>query len=177
MSEFSEEIPKTPAQVGLRYGLIMAAMFVVITLVSYQLELERGNPIGYLIFAVGVGLTVLAHKNFKEQNSGSMTYGQGVGIAAIMFLVLAGIAAFFTYVYLSYVDSTILDMIEEQMRKGFEDGGASPEEVEEQLYRLSFFFSPLFLAISTLIGQFLINFVISLIVTAFTQKSNPNLQY
>ena len=58
--------------------------------------------------AVGIVLFVFAHKYFKDDGNGFMSYGQGLGIAFWMALISVLITGLFTLAYLKLLDNTHL---------------------------------------------------------------------
>jgi hypothetical protein len=85
-----DQTPKTSiSAVAIRYGLIVGMITVIYSLILYITDLQITNQflsyVSFLILIVGI---YLAHQNFKKENGGYMTYGQGLGIGSLVSLIV-----------------------------------------------------------------------------------------
>jgi hypothetical protein len=128
------------------------------------------NWISY--FMTGV-LVFLAHKYYKDNTSGFMSYGQGIGIAFWMGLISGVISSVFTYIYIKFVDSSFVEMIKEKQLADMEAKGMSEEQIDQAMKMASYFMTPEAMFLFGLIGGIVGTIIIALIVTIFTQKKAP----
>ncbi len=157
--------------VGLKFGLILAIVSIASMLIQFVAgtsPFSGGWANSLISLALTVGVVVFAHKNFKENGDGYMTYGQGFGIAMITVLVSIVIGMIFSYVYLNMIDPTAFDAIWEKAEADMEAQGQSDEQIEMGLGWARKLFWVFYL-----IGGLFWGVVIGLIVTIFTQKKAP----
>lgn len=164
----------TPRSAGIRFGLIAAVISVVYFLILSVAGLDRTNSvwswIGYLITAA---IIFLAHKYYKENGDGFMSYGQGVGMSLWIGLISGVIGSIFTYVYIKFVDTGFLEMIKEKQLEKMQAKGMSDEQIDQAMKFASMFTTPEAILIFAFIGSIIAAVIIGLIVTIFTQKKNP----
>lgn len=167
-----EKASVTAWSVGLRYGLILSLVSIIFSLIQTALganPLDQGWQ-AYLSIVFVIIVVVLAHKYFKENGDGYMSYGQGFGIAFITLVISIIIAGLYTYVYAKYVDTTLMDQVWEKTRQKMEDQGQSEENIEMGLGLVK----KLFWIIYVFGGMFW-GLIVGLIVPIFTQKKRPEM--
>jgi hypothetical protein len=164
----------TTRSVGMRYGLISAVIsivyFVVLNVVGIDMTKGFWNWFGWVITIV---IVVLAHKYYKDNGDGYMSYGQGIGIGFWIGLISGTIGSIFTYFYIKFIDTSFLEMIKERQIEGMQRQGMSDEQIEQAMQFSSMFMSAEAMLIFGFIGGIISALIISLIVTIFTQKKNP----
>lgn len=156
--------------VGIKYGLISAVVGIVFFL---GLIFAGQNPYvikwGSIVSLVTtVVLIVLAHKEFKEDNNGFMTYGEGIGIGFWFMLVGVAVGVVFQYIYSAFIDPNIMNDFYESQYDQMQQKGMNDEQIEMGLT----WTRKLFWAFAT-IGAAFFCMVTVLIVTIFTQKRPP----
>ena len=164
----------TTRSVGVRFGLIAAlisiAYFLILNVAGINMQKGVWSWLGH---AITLALLVLAHKQFKDNGDGFMSYGQGMGITFWMALVSAAIATVFTYLYIKFIDTGFLDLIKQRQIEALHEQGMSEQQIDQALKVSEIFMSAEGIAVSMFIGSIIIALLIGLIVTIFTQKRNP----
>lgn len=159
----------TTRDIGIRWGLISAGTSIVLFLIP---ALIAQNPFKGVWTWVGTGigilLIVLAHKKFKDDGNGFMTFGQGVGIGFWMGLVSTIIGGLFTFVYISFVDAAPFDLMMDQNLEEMEKAGSPEQAIEMAQEWTRKLFWPLYFVFG-IVGTV----VIALIISIFTKKVNP----
>lgn len=164
----------TTRSVGVRYGLFMGGTGILAFLIIALTEMKPDGPGRWIGVAFSIVLLYLAHKYFKENGDGYMTIGQGVGIGFWAGLVSSVISSVFTFVYIKFVDSSFVDRIREAQEQAMQEKGLSDEQIEQAMKFASMFISPTALLLFGLFFGILGSIVISLIISFFTQKKNPD---
>lgn len=104
------EVPSvTTRSAGIRFGLIAAVIGITLMVVFSMAEIDTSGPVGWASYLIYAGIVFFAHKHFKENGDGFMSFGQGVGIGFWIGLISSLISAPFTYIYLKFVDSGMID--------------------------------------------------------------------
>ncbi len=163
----------TTRSAGVRYGLISAIISIALFLVMSVTKMDMQGPGRWLGIPIGIILIVLAHKYYKDNGDGFMSYGQGIGIAFWMALVSSAISSVFTYIYVKFVDTGFVDMMKDQQIQAMEEQGMSDAQIDQAMSFSSVFFTPEAMLIMGLIMGIIVTVIIALIVTIFTQKSAP----
>jgi hypothetical protein len=156
----------TTRSVGIKYGLYVGLASIAFFLLSVLLNQNpfKGiwNWIGVIVTVV---LMVLAHKNFKDNGEGFMSYGEGFAIGLWLTVISTVISIPVMYIYLTFIDTAPMELFFEDQRTQMEAGGA-PEEAIEMAQKWT---RKLFWVIS-LVVSIIGGVVIALILTIFTQK-------
>ncbi|MCS6795512.1 MAG: DUF4199 domain-containing protein [Raineya sp.] len=159
----------TTTQVGLRYGIIYGLTAVVISLVSIMADMQEIFVIRILNIAVMIAFLVMPMQYFKAQNEGFMSFGQGMGIGAIVSAVSSFISGIFILVYYRLIAPQKFEEILDKARESWEKAGMK----EEQMRVVEKFTTPEVMFVSALISGIIFGVIISLIVAAILQKKKP----
>ncbi|HEX8041077.1 MAG TPA: DUF4199 domain-containing protein [Chryseosolibacter sp.] len=164
----------TPRSAGIRFGLIAAVISVVYFLILSVAGLDRTSAVwSWLGYIITAAIIFLAHKYYKENGDGFMSYGQGVGISLWIGLISGVIGSIFTYLYIKFIDTGFIDMIKEKQLEKMQEKGMSDEQIDQAMKFASMFTSPEAILIFAFVGSIIAAVIIGLIVTIFTQKKNP----
>ena len=164
----------TPRSAGIRFGLIGAVLSIVYFLILSVAGLAGTQGvwswIGYLITAAVI---FFAHKYYKENADGFMSYSQGIGISAWIGMVSAVISSIFMYIYIKFVDTTFIETMKQTQLDAMQQKGMSDQQIDQTMKFASMFMTPEAMFLFALLGGFIATIIIGLIVTIFTQKKNP----
>jgi len=174
MEENSESQVLTPRSTGIRYGAIFGIISIAYFLIFTIADLDMSKGIGrWGTTIIALVIVFLAHKFFKENGDGFMTYGQGIGIGFWIGLVASAISSIFTYIYVKFIDAEFISKIREKAMEDMEAQGQSEEQMEMAMKFVNMFtgaeallFFGLFVGILTLV-------IVALIISIFTQKPRP----
>jgi Protein of unknown function (DUF4199) len=164
----------TTRSVGIRYGLFMGAFSIVFFLALNFAGTDMSSGIsrwGSAPFLIAI--MYLAHRNFIENGDSFMTYGQGMSIAAWIGVVSSVLYSFFFYVFIKFIDGSFIEKILTTSREKMLEKGVPDEQIDQAMGFTSAFMTPGVMTFFGLIGAFISAVVCGLIVSAFTQKSNP----
>ncbi len=117
---------------------------------------------------------VFAHKAFKEGGDGFMSYGQGLGIGTLISLISGLLSSAFMFIYIKFVDDSMIAQIKEQQISGMEEEGMSDAQIESAMEIASVFLTPGMIAIIGVVVFVFIGFVISLIVCSIMLQQSIN---
>jgi hypothetical protein len=170
MEENATTPQPTVMSTGIRYGLIaslvsIAYMLVLIALGSSPFEQDWKGWIGIVITAA---MIVLAHKYYKDNSDGFMSYGQGLGISMVLVMVSIIVGGLFTFIYITFVDPSIFEAIWTRTAEQMEEQGQSDEAIETAVgWGRKLFW------VFYIVGGAFWGLILGLIVSIFTQKKNP----
>ncbi|MBS1485951.1 MAG: DUF4199 domain-containing protein [Bacteroidetes bacterium] len=159
---------------GIRYGIISGifsfAFFIILTTLGQTASEGIWSWVGYLVTAA---LIFLAHKYFKDNGNGFMSYGQGIGVAFWEGLISVAIYMPLFYIYVKFIDSGFIDMIKEKQIDAMQQKGMSEDQIDQAMQIAGKFMSPEMMLVFGIIGGLIVFIIIALLVTIFTQKKNP----
>ena len=168
----------TVSQIGLKNGIIIGLIFIVYGMILQFLNLDMKlmGYLSYVNYVVLIVFVVLAHKAFKEDGDGFMTIGQGLGIGMLITLIGTVISSIFSYIYLKFIDDSMIQktldfQIEELEKKGMDEA-----TIDQAMAITSKIMTPEIMPIMAVVVMAFAGFIISLIVSVFTKKSNPTLE-
>ena len=168
----------TVSQIGLKYGIIIGLVFIVYGMILefMGLELETQQYFGYLNYVLLVVVIVLAHKAFKEGGDGYMSIGQGLGIGTLISLVGGAISGVFSYIYIKFIDDSMLTKIKDLQIEKMEEQGMDDAQIEQAMEIAGKLMSAEMIPVWAILGMLFIGFILSLIVSLFTKNANPTLE-
>lgn len=168
----------TVSQIGLKYGLILGLIFIVYGMILQflDLDIEMTQNLNYGVYlGLIIGL-VMAHKAFKEGGDGFMSIGQGLGIGMLISLISGVVSSIFSYIYIKFIDDSMLTDIRDLQIEKLEEQGMDDAQIEQTMEIAGKFMSAEMIPVWGIVGMLFIGFILSLIVSLFTKKSNPNLE-
>ncbi|MCA8831201.1 MULTISPECIES: DUF4199 domain-containing protein [Hymenobacter] len=168
----------TPTSVGIRYGLIIGIVTIIYSFILKVANLEQKPMMGLLTFAILIGGIVVAHRYFKAQNGGFMSYGQGLGIATVAGALIGALSGIFQYIYVNFIDPQYIQRALEAARAKLEsDGNISDEQIDQAMQWTEKMMptGPLSIVWAILATAFF-GFLFSLIISAFTKNTRPEFE-
>ena len=156
---------------GLINGLIGIVLFTILDFAGMAQD-NYGQWIGVIILIV---LMYYAHQEFKKNGDGYMSYGQGLGIGTLMSLIGSLLSSAYMYLYITFINDQFVKGIREKAIMDMEKKGMSDAEIDQAMKFAEMFMSPVAMVIFGILGGVFFGFIISLIVSAITKKSSPEL--
>ena len=168
--------PVTTTSVGLRYGLLTGLVSIIISFGLFVAH-QESSPLRYASFAVLIAGLVLAMQNFKQNNQGFMSFGQGVGIGAVLSAVVGVLSGIFSYVYMSFIDPEVVGRMTEKIRADMEArGGMTDEQIDQAMAMSAKFMNGPFTLVAALLGTVLIGVILAMIISAFIKNAQPEFE-
>lgn len=163
--------------VGFRAGVILALALIIYSMLLQVTGMATQQALSYLTYVFYILGIIWAHKTYKETGNGYMSYGQGLGLGMIVAGVGGVISSLFTYVYLKFIDDSMLGEMLNQSRRTLEERGMDDEQIEQAMAMSQKFATPEIIVIWGIFGSLLMGLIFALIISAFTKNNNPELQY
>jgi len=165
----------TVKKVGIKYGIYLALVSIIYSLILQIAGLIANQALGYVGLIFTIVAFVMAHNEFKKANE-FMSYKQGLGISMIVVLVSSVLSSIFTYIYVKFVDDSLIELSRAKAEEQLMGRGLSDAQIEQQLEIQAKFTTPEMILVMGIFMGVLFGFIIALIVTAITKKPNPDLQ-
>lgn len=115
-------------------------------------------------------------KNYKEQNYGYMSYGQGLGIGTIVSGVFGFLSGLFTWLYVEFVDTEYMGRVMEQQREEMIRQGLTDEQIDAGMAMAENFQGPVTMILGATIVTLIIGFILSLIISAVMKNKRPEFE-
>jgi hypothetical protein len=162
----------TIRKVGVRYGIYLTLISIIYFVLLQILGQAANQKLGYIGIIFSVVILVLAHNEYKKSNE-FMSYGDGFKISLVIIVINSVISSVFTYIYVKFIDNSMLELIRQQQEMQFEKRGMSEEQIQQAMSFASKFSTPEMIFIFGLFFGVLFGVIVALLVTIFTRKSPP----
>jgi hypothetical protein len=170
--------PKAPwfpisLKYGIIFGLISGLVSVVIFLTENFGNIWLGMVIGLIVSITGI---VLTHREYKNNNGGYMSYGQGLMTGIVMSVIAGLISGTISFLYIQFVDPTILEKMSEVQIQMLEKMNVPEEQMEEAIAKMEAENTASKQLTGGLISGLIGGLFLSLIVSAFTKRTRPEFE-
>ena len=170
------DVPMMPT--ALRYGLIGGLVMIVYGIVMNLIGMGAGtgNDMlnGILSLVVFAGVIYFALQKHRDEDLGGyMSYGRGLGLGTLTCLFMGILGGIFTYVYMAFIDPSIIDQILERTREQYENMGMDEEQIEMSLSMVESMTNPIMMTFWSVVGYVIMGFIASLIISAIVKKNPP----
>ncbi len=166
------ETPST-AKIALKWGIIAAVVLAIVGTIMNMTEawkIPGASMLTYTILLIGI---IMALKEFKTENQGFMSFGEGVGLGMLLGAVAGLVSSIWSYIYLNFIDVTFLDKLRDFQAEQMEGKGLSDEQIEQAMEMSSKFMSGGMMFLFGMIGMLFFALIFSLIVSAFMKNNKP----
>jgi len=129
----------SPFPTGLKYGIILALLSVLQTVVLYVTGMMTNPSItvisGLLYMIMFIVITVLAIRSHKvERQNGQLTLGKGFSVGIITSFVASLIFMIFTYILHAFIDPDLMETQMELAQEMMENMGfMTDDQIEEAM--------------------------------------------
>ena len=161
------------ARVALKYGIITAVVVIVYTTILNLVGLGQNQGATSVAFLFLIGGLILAMREYRTQNGGFMSFGEGLGLGTLLSAIVGLLGSTFSLFYLQFIDNTILQQSLEKARDDMERRGLDDAQIEQALEMTEKFMSPGFLFIIGVLAYVFFGFIFSLIVAAVMRRNKP----
>lgn len=121
----------SPARVALKWGFLTALVEILMTSIRYALGYYFSFFFPFLTFVILITGLVLAMRELREQNGGSMTYVEGLGLGVQMFAIIGLLDTTYTMIYTTLIDPGVMGKTFGQMQAFMESLNAPDEQLEK----------------------------------------------
>ncbi len=152
-------------------GAILGSSLIIFSFILYIAGLNENKVLNLFSYAILIGGIIYGIKQVRDKiQNGFITYGRSVGTGTLVALFASIILAFFMFILMKYVDSSIIEKSMELAQQQWSESGMSDDEIETMTKMAESFMTPGFMAVGTVFGFTFFGAIISLIVSAFMKK-------
>lgn len=170
-----ENQPKT-GKIAFKYGLLLGGVSVIFAFMLYMADMHYQG--GIPVFIIGVVLMlaaiIIGIIQFKKENNGFITFGQGFKIGVGICLVAGVISVIFNQLLVNVIDpDTMEKAIEFQRATLMESGDLTPEQINAQIEMGKNFTTPTMQIAFGLLYSIFMGMILSLIPALVIKKTKP----
>lgn len=177
--ENTSESTASSSIIALKYGFINGLLsFLFSTLVNvmgwaeqFQESISWISTVWSLVLSVTISYLCL--REYREQNEGYISYGQGLGLATLLGAISGLVAGGFNYIYIQFIDNTVIQRQMEIARERMEDQGLSASQIQSAKEMTSLFLNPGMQFVIVVVMSVVFNFLLGLIVSAVVKREKP----
>ena len=163
----------TTARAALKWGAISGIGSMIFTTIMYVTGQVANGGLAWLGMIIPIAAMVMAMKEFRTQNGGFMSYGQGLGIGTLLSGIGGFLAGVYNYIYNEFVDPTLRQQILDKTREELENRGIDDAQIDATIEMSAKFSTPGITFALSIFMAILIGFIFSLIVSAIMKKDKP----
>ena len=167
------ETAPSSARIALKWGLIGGLASIIISTGMYMTELWKSPLASIIPVGVLILFLFLAIKEYKGENHGFLTIGEGIGVGTLAAAIQGIISALYSQVYMKFIDANFMEKMKEFQYDKMEEQGLPEEQIEMAIKISDKFMSPGVQFATAVIFSVLIGLVISLIISAVLKKNKP----
>lgn len=175
-----EKLKVSKKNVALKWGTVSGLIGIVIFVLQDFMGMAGNQTFGWAVmllsFAIGVTILIMAQREFINTGDGFMGYGEGLGIGVLMALISSAISSVFAYVYVSFINTGYAGNIKEMQIMEMEKKGMTDAQIEQGMQILEMFISPTGMLFTSLSMGIFFEFLLALVVSAFTKKPRPKFE-
>ena len=161
--------------VGIKYGLILGLFYIGYSLILQITGLAAEQSLGYLSLVFMIAILVFAYKEYKGYTGGYMKLGQGIGLGMLIVLISSVFSSIFTYIYLKFIDDSMIQLILETAREGMvTNPDLSDAQIEQAMSMTANFTTPEMILVFGMISSLFFGFLISLVMSLIFKKDYPD---
>ena len=170
----AEEFEKTTVkQVSIKWGLISGVISIAMFLLFVVIDMVGEQSTSWLGIIPFIVILVLAHKEFKNEGDGYMSYGQGLGIGIFVSFISSIVSGGFQIIYMKLIDTSFYENLMDKMELKWEEEGMTDQQIDAAKGFMETFQNPLIGFFIGILFAVFFGFIVSLIVSAFTKNANP----
>lgn len=182
MEQIEQNIEPKKISVGrnaMNYGALTGVALIIVSLIFYILNMTLIPGVQWIQFAVYVAGMIIGILNYRNKvNGGFISYGKSLGSGVLIGLFASIIASIYVYILFKFIDPGLVDkmisMQEDAILKKSPD--ISDEDMELIMDKVKIFMAPFWMAIMGVVMNTLYSFILSLIISIFTRKTDKSFE-
>ncbi|WP_020531540.1 DUF4199 domain-containing protein [Flexithrix dorotheae] len=163
--------------IAIKYGLILGVTLIIYSFFMQFAGLVGNQLAGNLSFLFHIIATILTFREYKSENNGFMSFGKGFGMGMFMLFVAAVLSNLFSYVYLNFIDDSMIQMVREITHEQMvtQNPNMTDEQVAQAMgFTNKFMLNSTMLPVMGFIMTMIFGLIISLIVSLIMKKDDPD---
>jgi Na+/H+-dicarboxylate symporter len=162
-------------RVALKWGLILGLALTVYSLILYLTDNVGETLPSLIIYPIVIVGLIVGMRDFRTQNNGFMSYGQGLTVGVITGAISGLLYSIFNYFYTTFIDPAATERALDKLRDKYEEMGLSEEQIDSSMEMMQNMQNPLWTMAVGIFSNIILALILSLIVAAFlrNEKKDP----
>lgn len=157
-------------QFGIRYGLILGLISVISSVMFFILKPESKWIEGVLGFVILIGVLFVALKQFREQNSATLSIGEGMRVGFWTSLISGTISSVYKYLEMTFLNPEEVAQQLKEQKIAMEESGMPEEQIDMAMNWAGKMMEPYILIPMGIFWSIVFVAIISLIIAAILKK-------
>ena len=163
----------TVKSVSMKWGLILGVVSIALFIVYVLIDVIGESWVSWIGLIPLILVVVLAHKEFKDDGNGFMSYSQGLGIGTLVSLYSAIVSSAFNFIYVKFIDTEFTANLMEKIEMQWEEAGMTDQQMDAARGFTETMMSPVVGFFIGIVFAVFFGFIISLIISAITKNPDP----
>jgi len=156
------------------YGLYLALVLTLFSVILYVSGLILNTKVGYVSIVLTIAGIVIAQINYRNRElNGVISYGQAVGFGVAIMLFAGIVTALYTIVLYTFIDPSLIDQMKAVQEEALLGKGMSEDQIEAAMSMTSKMMTPAWMSVMGLFGSVFSGTIVSLLTSIFVKKQ-PN---
>lgn len=153
-------------------GLILGIALVVYSLIIYIVGMIKPPFwVGIINYLLIVGGIIYGTKKFRDEDlGGEISYSKALGFGVLICVFASIISGIYTILLTTVIDPEYMTKLMSAMEEEYVKSGLSEDQIEATMKIVGKMQSPIFMAITTVIGFAFMGTIFSLATSAFLKK-------
>ena len=163
----------TVKSVSIKWGLILGVVSIALFIVYVLIDVIGESWVSWIGLIPLILVVWLAHKEFKDDGNGFMSYSQGLGIGTLVSLYSAIVSSVFNFIYVKFIDTEFTANLMEKIEMQWEEAGMTDQQMDAARGITETMMSPVVGFFIGIVFAVFFGFIISLILSAITKNPDP----
>jgi len=160
---------------AMNFGAILGLSLCVTSAVFMSLGLDASSVQQWIGYLLTIGIISWGTISYRDKhNDGFINYGKAFMSCLLITFFSSIILAFFMYLYLSFIDQSLIDKILEKAEEEMMNKKMPDDQIEDAMKMTRMFTTPIVMAFFTIIINTFMGAIFGLITAAFLKRDNPN---
>jgi hypothetical protein len=157
---------------SMNYGAICGLSLIVVYFALQTLGMGKsGGAEQAISYLTTILFIFIGTKKFRDDlNGGIISYGKAVFSGVLISFFSAVLLGFFMYIYMKYIDETLLNQILEQAEQNMLESGQTDEQIEMTMEYTKRFTTPGIVSTMAVLVNTFLGLIFSLVIAAFVKK-------
>lgn len=162
----------------LKWGLIGGVATIIVSLLSYLLDLSDSKMIQYASVILMLAIIVLGLFEYRDKLGGGFaSFGSLFKVGLMIGLIIAVISVVWSYVYMNFIDTELLGRILLKTEIDMESRGMSDGDVRIAMEYTKKFMQPGYMAVVSLASSLFMSALISVISALVIKNNKPEASF
>jgi NADH:ubiquinone oxidoreductase subunit 6 (subunit J) len=160
---------------AMNFGAILGLSLCVVSAIFMSLGAEQTTVQQWIGYVLTIGIISWGTISFRNKyNDGFISYSKAFTSCLLITFFSSIILAFFMYLYLSFIDQTLIDQIIEKAEEEMLNKKLPDDQIDEAMKMTKMFATPTVMAFFTILINSFMGAIFGLITAAFLKRDNQN---